>query len=1645
MDSLNMEILGTKAHDLKTVDAAGKESFNSAVNFPDKPVTSATAFAREAYKTEDATRPSVRTSSHNMGVPAAFSKRDLTAIGTASQSSVTARLAQNIEPSLKHLKREKADTESSDLPAIDKSLIDSSKVVKTVLLQSYRFSPNLRTIARPVHGLQHSCRTAIWALSVLQLRKQQHDPLALAFPDNMVPLLVKACLFHDSGRQGDGKDTVEWEQASADNLREHLRNCGIGQSLAWQCGEAICNKDKPDACHHLPEEIQTLRSLLHDADTLEVMRVRPRFYMNKLECFAACEDNKQRQNYRSLATEVGKVIARQGDLWVPIALHDSNASDEKFFSIDTAGLREDIKKQWEHHPSPLWYQLFSIGKQSDFIRGLITPYAGEYLTEPPDSSFSLATLNPHKTGLYIDPVNQQFYAIKVTSCELSAHNQVLMANLARLLGMTVPESFVHQEQGHFYVVSHVPSEWSGNLKGGQEVLQSLPLEQWARLLLINVIVGNERMVNSAWEGIELTPDGEPVMFHWDLAGLATRYLARDEAETVPGTDDFSSMPVLLKKLRDPRAPVMNSFPVKNPCVDILAQLDDDFLGHTLQKILSQLDWQALDRLIEHSGFLPGDRSWLRQTIHDRIAWLTTRFPNTLAEGERVSMAEYKAIEAAGIRGGWLPVKGQDIRGGQICISQLLDANSQPITRMSLRLSRSAGNNLADNLALERGLHHLANKVQYINHALNGKYRDWRSDLTSLADECDAFAKQLSKDKGRWHDDDHDTINETVATLQDIAKQCQVSLTADQPFIERLPEIHHPLPAPVFPARVSSKVGEEADAKVQLSQFSHGFARLTPQSVGYFRKRQLRGRQLPASPVRRVELKTAVREGGSILFFPPNLPEALTFEHKLIITLEGHSKAVVEALFRELAELGIHGERPTTDDLAEQWLNALADYHGCLGEMNHSTAADDGNLINTSKKKFLKQRLQLSDDALLDWEVHCRIRAGRLVHYLPGFPHGIMANPAREFCLGHNINFFADQHRETGQILINSLNNEAGLISYGRRADIGMKPFGSVGGMFRRIKHDANYVFSRLMPVKQTDEEEEKQEGEYRRKYTGAMVMMFKPEALGRMDGGVYANLDQFTEPFPELDAFARNQKIIVQSKSDYQRVIWGDEKQETHFSNPLSLLDELNIIQVGSAKDQNHLLHMLKQRYSHWPDGRPLEQLFRQSWLTRYHELTCESSKVDEDIKNVIRLCGEAGFQLLLAQNPQLLRGKLESLDGMTLNGRGNRKCQLDLTGCSMNGTVFKSVYFQECKLRTEQLSSVTVEDVSFTECSFDGERLPLTVLDNARFRPDTSYGQLKPSDNTDQQSRLIYQSCVNEHNEFNLNQWLTVMGKSKYLRGGLTLLDNLSRDILSQHIDTIIRVYPDKLCEIIHGVLRIQLTNTDCAIRFIRNNPQFYDRIVNDVRELYFDFTASSLREKNGQKCQSDLINNLFIFNSTSYINTPRVVVLELIINSINFVLFPQHDNEYIEFGINDNAMDDHNGCRKSSSGEDSVSTKSNLASGLDLSDMSSYRAGFLQNIEKYHYLFDKYWKECSEDNQLAIAKYCLSHHIVAVNHTTTVNFMKLLIKNREQSNWLADFAANMRKHKVSQQERNLLLEQHYGAESRDNTVIDDSLPLSS
>uniref|UniRef100_UPI0021487EFD hypothetical protein n=1 Tax=Endozoicomonas sp. ISHI1 TaxID=2825882 RepID=UPI0021487EFD len=210
------------------------------------------AFAREVSRSEDVMLPAVASAKQDEVINSDFTRKlghKAAIIDIAPKIIETGLETVTIEPAGKRRKLAATETETANLPIIDQSLIESTQVAKTALFLHYRpnsIAPHAQTIARPVHGLQHSCRTAIWAVALLQQRKLHGDSQALAFPDHMVPLLIKTCLFHDTGREGDGDDTVEWERASADNLREHLRNLGVDQSLAWQCGEAICHKDNPE-------------------------------------------------------------------------------------------------------------------------------------------------------------------------------------------------------------------------------------------------------------------------------------------------------------------------------------------------------------------------------------------------------------------------------------------------------------------------------------------------------------------------------------------------------------------------------------------------------------------------------------------------------------------------------------------------------------------------------------------------------------------------------------------------------------------------------------------------------------------------------------------------------------------------------------------------------------------------------------------------------------------------------------------------------------------------------------------------------------------------------------------------------------------------------------------------------------------------------------------------------------------------------------------------------------------------------------------------------------------------------------------------------------------------------------------------------
>ncbi|OED44461.1 hypothetical protein ACH42_07385 [Endozoicomonas sp. (ex Bugula neritina AB1)] len=139
-------------------------------------------------------------------------------------------------------------------------------------------------ITRPKHGAQHQSRVAVWAVVLLTMRREMGDQAAVDFPDNLIPALMKTCLLHDSGRKGDGRDQKEWEEVSGQQCKDHLIALGLSEAVAEYCGKAIQYKDDPKTFPYKNNaNAEMIRSLLHDADTLDVIRVRNNFFIDFLE------------------------------------------------------------------------------------------------------------------------------------------------------------------------------------------------------------------------------------------------------------------------------------------------------------------------------------------------------------------------------------------------------------------------------------------------------------------------------------------------------------------------------------------------------------------------------------------------------------------------------------------------------------------------------------------------------------------------------------------------------------------------------------------------------------------------------------------------------------------------------------------------------------------------------------------------------------------------------------------------------------------------------------------------------------------------------------------------------------------------------------------------------------------------------------------------------------------------------------------------------------------------------------------------------------------------------------------------------------------------------------------------------------------
>ena len=215
-------------------------------------------------------------------------------------------------------------------------------------------------ISRCTHGAMHAARVTAY-IKVLHLFRQEYDDLAVYDLAHfahiyqlslvqMIHLVQIAGLFHDVARQDEGPD--HWDSDSAEICLSFLRTSieSLPDNIAQLIANTIAYKDNPTEFwvatqalgftdeHQIPCDY--LRQLIHDADCLDIMRVRKKFKLQYLELMNSVCLQYVKDEIVALVKDIRQLINQQGDQYFDclIVEHDSQVAN---FNIN-------IKCNYEH-------------------------------------------------------------------------------------------------------------------------------------------------------------------------------------------------------------------------------------------------------------------------------------------------------------------------------------------------------------------------------------------------------------------------------------------------------------------------------------------------------------------------------------------------------------------------------------------------------------------------------------------------------------------------------------------------------------------------------------------------------------------------------------------------------------------------------------------------------------------------------------------------------------------------------------------------------------------------------------------------------------------------------------------------------------------------------------------------------------------------------------------------------------------------------------------------------------------------------------------------------------------------------------------------------------------------------------------------
>ena len=1146
-------------------------------------------------------------------------------------------------------------------------------------------------IPRACHGAMHSSRAAMWISVLLTLRRQMGDPAARDFPAEQLPHVMKAALLHDSGREGDGYDTPEWEYASGQNCYHHLLAIGCSPEVAASCQSGITNKDR--------RYNKTLtEKLIHDADCLEVMRVRGEFHMDELDLWKDFKDQTDiDQRIYELSSQVRAVIAAQGNLSFSHCriINKSSgfqepAGDQEQTSTARLPASDEIpdKRSFEFADNPLLCQLSWLQKNAPELFRLYQESAAapqEGMT--PDFQSMISAMQTKGASFSSDrpisckePVTGKEYTVREPASPELARNEVLMTSMAGTLGLAVPETHLIKKDGRTFVIS----KSTGPLQKGKDALMSASPAEKAKLYLVAAVLGNPDIVGN-FNNTQVDAKGRLVALDWQKAGEYD-----PELENLHKVDAFGSTVFELDCLRNPsHSPIGSPWPYcTSPAVGCAAEffkdLTQDDIEQAVQELISK-DTSDLASLVETLGpDTPQDRLHLQRTVYTRLAYLARRFPQCCQEP--VTRAEQAAIDNSGVNGYSLPVVHKDIEQANLRFFQTIDKDNHPVTECWLKLKPHAARQLSDRLGIPPRYHRLFQQVKTYLKAFRAEAKDYykqspsplmsdelRHAFRQLITECHQAHEELERDRLRFamiNQPENEGIRsgavlalaQTIKLFEELATLDNGVAVTTNASIE-LPES---LPAGL-PVRVSSLAYERQDNTFwPLRDIRYAHAKSTAEMARLI--------EADVHQYRLLSTQLSQDEGDNLCIewqgndlteksFTHNLFAMIGMEGMLKLKINGHTQRASEKLWLALDKLTINVSRPDSESVQDQYLDELAEAY-CIdmsmaAELAGRTSSDEKKSL--VKSEWLKQKLQLAQTPR--WEDYHRVQSGYCVFYRPD---GLLdpESPGVSGKLTHSINCYGQG--DTENVLTQVLHCGGTFSSLNDRIRMGIPWSHSLvhcigtGGsdkVYHRYKEEdapsLGYEMSSLA-LRRAD-------------------LTCLPTGLGLYDTA----------------SFKLHRK---RPTPDYFQAVRDDEMHEV-LLNHVSL-EEAAKIAIPKAKKNRLYDNKLSKEITHWPDGRLLDDALQLNAYKSYVRLLENQSLLSQRWKQFIESIGEDQAPALLASNPNvLIDGQISSLKNITVNKKSLD--HIDFANLSLDGATFQGINFN-----TQWLAEQKLADTHFKNCT---------------------------------------------------------------------------------------------------------------------------------------------------------------------------------------------------------------------------------------------------------------------------------------------------------------------------------------------------------